>query len=94
MQISSIPAIGLSRINTMMQTPNRVQTQMACQPLKKAQDYEFAMPFKAIAHNEDGDSAELSTGNTMEEKYDFACRLAAFYKNQYENLKTKGSCEA
>ena len=91
MQISSIPAIGL---NSAVQAQNRVNNQMSCQPIRKAQNYEFAMPFKSVHHNDDGDVAELNTESSMEQKLDFACRLAAYYQQQYESLKTKGSVEA
>ena len=87
MQISSIPAIGLKSASAQM-------PRVACQPIRKAQNYEFAMPFKSVHHNEDGDVAELDTNMSLEEKYDFACRLAAFYQQQYENLRTQGCCEA
>ena len=30
----------------------------------------------------------------MAEKYDFACRLAAYWKNQCESLKENGCCMA
>lgn len=30
----------------------------------------------------------------LEQKYDLACRLAAFYKTQYENLAKIGTTEA
>ena len=30
----------------------------------------------------------------MEQKYDLACRLAAYYKTQYEALKENGCCMA
>ncbi|MBR6163708.1 hypothetical protein IKQ26_07460 [bacterium] len=86
MQISSIPAIGLKSAN--------VQNQMGCQPIKKAQNYEFAMPFKSVHHNQDGDVAELDSEVSLQEKYDFACRLAAYYQQQYENLKLQGNIEA
>ncbi len=31
---------------------------------------------------------------TTEQKYNFACLLAAYYKTQYENLLKNGCCEA
>lgn len=31
---------------------------------------------------------------TAEQKYNFACLLAAYYKTQYENLLKSGCCEA
>lgn len=31
---------------------------------------------------------------TAEQKYNFACLLAAYYKTQYENLLKNGCCEA
>ena len=30
----------------------------------------------------------------MEQKYDLACRLAAYYKTKYEELKENGCCKA
>ena len=30
----------------------------------------------------------------MEQKYDLACRLASYYKTQYEELKENGCCMA
>ncbi len=35
-----------------------------------------------------------SSQNITEQKYNFACRLAAYYKTQYENLLKTGSCLA
>ena len=94
MQISSIPAIGLRSAipaqNAMSCQPIK---KMSCQPLKKANDFEFAMPFKSVHHNEDGDVAEIDNA-TMEQKLDLACRIAAYYQQQYEDLKAKGSVEA
>lgn len=36
----------------------------------------------------------LSTKNNLEQKYDLACRLAAYYKTQYEDLLNSGKCNA
>lgn len=36
----------------------------------------------------------LSDTSILEQKYDLACRLAAFYKNQCEMLLKNGSCIA
>ena len=91
MQITSIPAVGLVNATSGM---SKVKNQMSCQPIRKADDYKFAIPFKSVHHNEDGDVAELDNEMSLQEKYDFACRLAAYYQQQYENLRVQGSVEA
>ena len=35
-----------------------------------------------------------SSQNVTEQKYNFACRLAAYYKTQYEELLKTGVCNA
>lgn len=67
---------------------------IACQPIKQV---EFAGKRSASdiyeAPGNSGDIFALQDPRTVEQKYDFACRLAAYYKTQYENLLKNGSCE-
>ncbi len=93
MQISSIPAIGLKSSIPAQNMSCQPIKKVACQPIKKATGYEFAMPFKSVHHNEDGDVVELDKA-TMEDKLNFACHLIAFYQQQCDALKAKGSVEA
>ena len=46
----------------------------------------------AIIHNEDVYSP--SQQDVTEQKYELACRVAAYYKTQYENLLKNGNCIA
>lgn len=39
-----------------------------------------------------GDSYAPTQQNVTEQKYELACRVAAYYKTQYENLLKEGSC--
>ena len=74
---------------------NAVNNAISCQPIK-----EMSFEKKHADKNLDvQDSVILSdcfTSSTqnLEQKYDFACRLAAYYKTQYENLAKIGTTEA
>lgn len=78
-----------------IQAINSVQTSSACQPIKKI---EFAKRQKPDLEIKDplGDKDSFMPVDpyTTEQKYNLACRLAAFYKTQYENLLKNGCCEA
>lgn len=72
---------------------SKIDAVRSCQPLKQTVP---AVPlrdvaFKNSATYSSSDSFK-SSNNNIEAKYDFACRLAAFYKQQYEVLKTEKSC--
>ena len=74
---------------------NAVNSAISCQPIK-----EMSFEKKHANKNSDvqdavilSDSFTSSTQN-LEQKYDFACRLAAYYKTQYENLIKVGATEA
>ena len=72
---------------------NSINSALACQPIRKInftqkQPIEPKEPVK-----ESGDSSSFSTSN-LQQKYDLACRLAAYYKLQYESLAKNGYCEA
>ena len=65
----------------------------SCQPIKQV---EFGKKAKKININEAiKNSPDTFQANLIstEQKYDLACRLAAYYKTQYENLLKAGTCE-
>ena len=66
-----------------------------CQPVSKV---EFARHKSPQVENttpaNEADSFVQDDMSTMEQKYDLACRIAAYYKTQYESLLEKGSCIA
>ena len=66
-----------------------------CQPVNKV---EFARQKSPQVENttpvNEADSFVQNDMSTMEQKYDLACRIAAYYKTQYENLLENGSCIA
>lgn len=49
---------------------------------------------KTQTFGEESDIYTPSDPETLEQKYDIACRLAAFYKHQYESLAKNGNCIA
>lgn len=63
----------------------------ACQPIKKV---EFAGAKPQKIENSPAEQADTFTPNNIEQKYDLACRVAAYYKTQYEELLKNGNCIA
>lgn len=74
---------------------NAVNSAISCQPIKE-------VTFSKKHDNEEEpvkDTVVLCDcftpqTQTLEQKYDLACRLAAYYKTQYENLAKIGTIEA
>ena len=60
-----------------------------CQPIKP----EFAGKKQKKIHPV-SDKYTPSDSVVLEQKYNFACRLAAYYKTQYEKLLHSGKCLA
>ncbi len=75
------------------------QTQ-CCQPLKNAsanvsaQPIREAVSFKNAPSNIAPQNTAQDSFQCLEAKYDFACRVAAYYKAEYENLCKNGACIA
>lgn len=73
---------------------NSINTTPACQPIRKIN---FTQRQQQVENKEpvqnSGDTCSFSNAN-LQQKYDLACRLAAYYKLQYENLAKNGSCNA
>ena len=69
-----------------------INNAMSCQPLRRV---EFGRRENAPVIVEDPIVAQdtFVPPTTAEQKYNFACLVAAFYKNQYENLLKNGYCE-
>ena len=74
---------------------NAVNSAISCQPIK-----EMTFEKKHADKNLDVQKTNFECDcfapqiQTLEQKYDFACRLAAYYKTQYENLAKIGTTEA
>lgn len=63
----------------------------ACQPIKQV---EFARGKSQKVDNSQAEQADSFTPSNLEQKYDLACRIAAYYKTQYEQLLKNGNCIA
>ena len=74
---------------------NAVNSAISCQPLK-----EMTFEKKHANKNKDVQDTNFECDvfapqtQTLEQKYDLACRIAAYYKTQYENLAKTGTTEA
>ena len=72
---------------------SKIDAVRSCQPLKQTVS---AVPLRDVAFKNSLQSSSSDSfqgsNNNLEAKYDFACRLAAFYKQQYEILKSEKSC--
>lgn len=69
-----------------------INNAMSCQPLRRV---EFGRRENAPVIVEEPIVAQdtFVAPPTTEQKYNFACLLAAYYKTQYENLLKNGCCE-
>lgn len=78
-----------------VQAINSAMSSVLCQPVNRV---EFARREAPSKHKEMSvektDSFASSDPYTMEQKYNLACRLAAYYKTQYEALLENGCCIA
>lgn len=78
-----------------IQAINSVQAGSACQPIKQVEFARKQVPDLEIKDPlGDEDSFTPADPYTTEQKFNLACRLAAYYKTQYENLLKCGCCEA
>ncbi len=71
----------------------KIDAMRQCQPLKQSIS---AVPLRESINFKNSSDQFVSNKNDsvdkIEAKYDFACRLAAFYKNKYESLLNDKSC--
>lgn len=65
-----------------------------CQPIKQIEFAKRAKKFEVKEEPQLNEDSFSSNESVTEQKYNLACRLAAFYKTQYENLLKTGVCEA
>ncbi|MDD3237541.1 MAG: hypothetical protein PHV37_05530 [Candidatus Gastranaerophilales bacterium] len=81
---------------------SKIDALAGCQPLKQSVS---AVPLREVAframapdtfENKTAPKNDTFQSNTqnIDAKYDFACRLAAFYKQQYEQLLQQKACNA
>ncbi len=74
---------------------NSVLPAKTCQPIKEVSFARNAeKPEQPLAETPDTDTFTPSEPGTLEQKYDMACLLAAYYKTQYEALAKQGNCNA
>ena len=74
---------------------NSVMPARECQPLKGS-GYKGALVsnhgLKNAALGAQSDYFAHSNADVQEQKFDMACRLAAYYRTQYENLMMRTGC--
>ncbi|MBQ4122782.1 hypothetical protein IJD44_03545 [bacterium] len=68
---------------------NSTMPVLACQPIKPVLREQSFKSAKA-ADNCCKDTFESQNTSILEQKYDLACRIAAYYKTQYEQLLKNG----
>ena len=79
--------MNIQAINPAMRTAD-------CQPIKTQNFTQALPPDYSIKDTENGDIFTPTDPYTQEQKLDLACRLAAYYQNQYEKLQQKTGCYA
>ncbi len=76
---------------------------MKVQSINSAMSSVFAQPVNNVEFSKHSSSVKNNPREqqtldrdtfVLEQKYDLACRLAAYYKTQYEELKENGCCMA
>ena len=72
----------------------KINAIQGCQPIKQPDFGKKAQKNIIISDPIGDDSFTSLEADTYEQKYNMACRLAAYYKLQYENLLNDGCCEA
>ena len=81
----------------MIQAINPMMSSVSAQPIRPTSFGNHSVPETFLREetleNEE-DKFTPSEPYTMEQKYDLACRVAAYYKNQYEQLAEQGACLA
>ena len=77
-----------------IQAVNSAMYALNCQPIKGQSFSKALPPDYNIKDTENGDIFTPTDPYTQEEKLDLACRLAAYYQNQYEKLQQKTGCYA
>ena len=75
-----------------VQAINSAMSSVFAQPVNNVEfSKHHSSEFKANPRPEQNINSDMFV---MEQKYDLACRLAAYYKTQYEALKENGCCMA
>ena len=75
-----------------IQAINQAMRATGCQPIR-SQSFAQAMPPDfSIKDTENGDIFTPTDPYTQEQKFDMACRIAAYYHNKYEQLQQKTGC--
>lgn len=77
-----------------IQAINSANSVLGCQPIKQVEFAKRRTPEIRGFVVENPDIYIPEEPTVIEQKYDLACRLAAYYKTQYENLLKNGSVVA
>lgn len=79
-----------------IQAINSAMSSQCCKPIKQVGFEKRQTPIVDVIVDPlgDEDTFKPTDPSTTEQKYDLACRLAAYYKNQYETLLKNGSVVA
>ena len=78
-----------------IQAISPMMSAVGCQPIKPVKFGRNTVPqefLKNQTFNDETDS--FSPKETLQQKYDLACRIAAYYKTKYEALLAEGNCLA
>ena len=81
-----------------IQAIGSISSTVSAQPIKPVSFKREDAPREFLRSQTFGEESDSFVNNSdpeiMAQKYDIACRLAAYYKNQYENLVNEGGCLA
>lgn len=77
-----------------IQAINSSMCTSGCQPIRNQSFAQSVPPAYNINDTKDCDVFTSSDPYTQEQKYDLACRVAAYYQTQYEKLQQKTGCYA
>lgn len=78
-----------------IQSINSPMKTVGCQPIRQVEfSQKKVQDSKPNNDSQNQDKLTLSTSETLEQKYDLACRIAAYYKQKYQQLLKSGHCVA
>ena len=81
-----------------IQAIGSISSTVSAQPIKPVSFKREDAPREFLRSQTFGEEHDTFVNNSdpeiMSQKYDIACRLAAYYKNKYESLAQNGNCIA
>ncbi len=73
---------------------NSLSNTVGCQPIRQVEFSKRQVPNNKEKENNDNKDSFSSETKILEQKYNTACHLAAYYKTKYESLIKNGNCIA